>query len=97
MVTTWKHVMLLFTFEQLVKGGTTTNMKATIFYVLIKFGGFAKSQILEHLMCVGVDGTSTCQGVRSRIIILMETEQTFYLVKIHCMAHKTNLVIQAYP
>jgi hypothetical protein len=73
MVATWKHVLVLFTFKQLVEGGTTTNMKATIFYVLIKFGGFFKSQILGHLMCLGVDGTSTCQGVESRIITLMET------------------------
>jgi hypothetical protein len=97
MVTTWKHLLVLFTLEQLVKRGTTTNMKATIFCVLIKFGGFSKSQILERLMCLGVDGTSTCQGVRSRIIILMETEQTFHLIEIHCIAHKTNLVIQGYP
>jgi hypothetical protein len=73
MVATWKHVLVLFTLEQLVEGGTTTNMKATIFYVLIKFGGFFLSQILEHLMSLGVDGTSTCQGVRFRIITLMET------------------------
>jgi hypothetical protein len=39
---------------------------------LIKFGGFFENQIFEHLICLGVDGTSTCQGVRSRIIILME-------------------------
>jgi hypothetical protein len=72
MVATWKHVLVLFKLEQLVEGGTTTDMKATIFCVLIKYCGYSKSQNLEHLMCLGIYGTSTCQGVKSRIITLME-------------------------
>jgi hypothetical protein len=40
-------VHVLLTLEQLVKGGTTTNIKTIIFSTLMKFGGLFENQILE--------------------------------------------------
>ncbi len=45
-------------------------------------------------MCLGVDGVSTFQGVRSRVIALIKTQQTPFLIGIHCIAHRTNLEVQ---
>jgi hypothetical protein len=39
MVVAWKHVPILFTFEQLVEGGIAINIKAIIFFALMKFCG----------------------------------------------------------
>jgi hypothetical protein len=36
-VVDWKHVHALLTFEWLLQGGTISNIKTSIFYVLIKF------------------------------------------------------------
>ncbi len=41
-VVDWKHVHVLFTFEQLLEGGTITNIKVVIFYVLMKFSHISK-------------------------------------------------------
>jgi hypothetical protein len=37
----WKHVHVLFAFEQLLEGGTITNIKVVI-YVLMKFSHISK-------------------------------------------------------
>jgi len=36
-VVDWKHAHVLLTFEQLLEGGTITNIKAIFFTVLMKF------------------------------------------------------------
>jgi len=41
-VVDWKHVHLLLTFEQLLEGGTITNIKVVVFYVLMKFSHISK-------------------------------------------------------
>lgn len=40
------------------------------------------------------NGALRFQGVKYGIIVVMRTKQTPYLIEIHYMAHKTNLVIQ---
>jgi hypothetical protein len=63
MVVALKCVYVLFTFQWMVKGGTTTNIKAIIFFTLMKFGGLFKSKILKHIMWQGVNGALTFQGL----------------------------------
>jgi hypothetical protein len=46
-------------------------------------------------MFLRVDGVSmSFQGVKYGVITLMRTQQIPYLIKIHYMAHKTNLAMQ---
>ncbi len=68
----WKYVHILPTLEQLVEGGTTTNIKNIIFSTFMKFGGLFENQILECLMCLGVNCATTFQGVKYGVIILMK-------------------------
>jgi hypothetical protein len=42
-VVVWKCVHVLFTFDQLVEGGTTTNIKVVNFFVQMKFSGLFES------------------------------------------------------
>ncbi len=63
-----------------------------ILVVFITHGGLIYEQIFERPMCLGVDGVSTFQGVRSRITTLI-TQQTFFLIGIHCITHRTNLEV----
>jgi len=46
-------------------------------------------------MCLGINGASTFQGIRSGITTSMKTEQTPYFIGIHCTAHRMNLVVQS--
>jgi len=57
------------------------------------YGGMFQNQMVKHLVCLGVNGGSTFQGVRLKVIALMKMEQTPYLIGIHCMAHRTNHVV----
>jgi hypothetical protein len=68
-VVDWKHVHVLLTFEKLLEGGTTINIKAIIFYVLMKF-----SHISKCLMGLKINGASRGQY---GIIMLMKTKQVF--------------------
>jgi hypothetical protein len=56
-------------------------------------GGLSQNPIVEHLVCLGTNGASTFQGVRFEIIVLMRIEQAPYLIEIHCMSCKANLVM----
>ncbi len=91
----WKQVFIFLTLERLVEGGTIVNIKNVILVAFITYGGFINEQIFECLMCLRTDGVSTFQGVQSKVIALMKTQQTPFLIGIHCMTHKTNLVMQS--
>jgi hypothetical protein len=64
-----------------------------ILVVLITYGGLIDEHILKHFMYLRIDGVSMFQGVKSKIITLMRTEQTPFLIGIHCMIDGTNLVV----
>lgn len=86
LVATWKHIHVLFTLEQFVESGIATYIKVIIISTPMKFGGLFKNLISKCLICLGTSGTSTFQGVRSRVTILMRiNEQMFYFIRIHYM------------
>jgi hypothetical protein len=62
---------------------------------LMTFGGLINEQNVEHLLCLGTDDISTFQGVRSKVITLLRTQHAPYFTRIHCMAHRTNLIMQS--
>ncbi len=73
MVASWRHVLILLTFEHSIEGGTTTNIKSVILVALIMYGGLANEEIVEWVVCLGVDGVYMFQGVKFGIIVLMKT------------------------
>jgi len=46
-------------------------------------------------MCLGANGVSTFQGVKSRVIVLMKTQQAHFIIGIHYTPHKKNLMVQS--
>ncbi len=86
---------ILLTFECLIEGGIAINIIIVILQAFITYGGLTNYQIVEHVMFLRVDGVSIpFQMVKYGDITLMRTQQLPYLIKIHCMAHKTNLAMQ---
>ncbi len=63
MVGSWKWVSILLTPKQFIENETTINIKVVIFVALIKFGALFENQVTHQIMCLGVDSTSTFQGV----------------------------------
>jgi hypothetical protein len=52
-------------------------------------------KIVKQVVLLGVDGVSMFQGVKFGLIVLLKTQQAPYLIRIHCMAHQTNLAVQS--
>jgi hypothetical protein len=88
-------MFILFTLEHLVEGGAIANIKNVVLATLITYGGMINEQVFEHVMCLGVDGVFTFQGVRLGVTTLMRTQQTPFLIGIHFMAYRTNFVVQS--
>lgn len=58
----FKLLLILFTLKCLVESGTTTtNIKATICFVLLVYGGLFQGWIVECFFCLRIDGASTFQ------------------------------------
>jgi hypothetical protein len=51
----------------------------------ITYGGLTNEEISKQVLYLGIDGVSTFQGVKSRVIVLMRTQQTFYFIGIYYM------------
>jgi hypothetical protein len=46
----WKRVLILFTFERMVEGGTTINIKNVIMVVFIMCDGMANKEIVKWVV-----------------------------------------------
>jgi len=93
-VASWRWVPILFTFECLVESGIATNIKSVILVAFITMVVWPMKKLLNELL-LGVNGVSMFQGVKLGLIVLPKTQQAPYLIKIHCMANQTNLVVQS--
>jgi hypothetical protein len=63
----------LLTFEHSVEGGTITNIKNVILAAFIMYGGLTNEEIVEWVVCLGVDGIYMFQWVKFGVIVLMKT------------------------
>ncbi len=84
---------ILLTFESLIDGGTTANIKIMILVFFIMYGGLTNGQTIECVVCLGFNGISTFEAIRSRIIVLMRIQQVPYFIGIHPMVHRMNLTL----
>ncbi len=56
-----------------------------ILTIFITYGGLTNEEIAKWVVCLGMDGVSTFQGVRSRVIVLLKIEQTPYFIGFYYM------------
>jgi hypothetical protein len=56
-------------------------------------GGMLKDQIAQKLICFGADGVDVFQSTKSGVIKIKEN-YAHHSIKVHCMAHCTNLDVQ---
>jgi hypothetical protein len=61
---------ILLSFECL-EVGITINIKIMVLVVFITYGGLIDEQIVKCLVCLGLDGVSTFQGVRFDVTTLL--------------------------
>jgi hypothetical protein len=90
----WKRVPILLSLQRMVDGGGTDAVREMITSSLKFHGGLLESQIAKKLVSVGTDGVSTFQGSRNGVMVQLQKFKAPYLFGVHCMAHRTNLVVE---
>ncbi len=55
-----------------------------------------KEELATRLICFGVDGVNTFQGLRSIVTVQIQCQYAPFVTNVHCMAHETNLTIQTF-
>ncbi len=61
---------------------------------LVDFGGMNKTKMTNKLVCFGVYGMTTFQGVKFGVLIELMQKHIPFVSDVNNMAHHTNLVIQ---
>ncbi len=63
---------------------------------LLYYGGLSKTNMASKLIMFGVDGVLIFQGAKTNVIIQLKEKCTFFMFKVHCVAHQTDLTIQTF-
>jgi hypothetical protein len=57
-------------------------------------GGVPRNQIAEKLICFGANGVNVFQGTKSGVTKQIKENYAPHSIGVHCMSHRTNLVVQ---
>jgi hypothetical protein len=57
-------------------------------------GGVPRDQIAQKLICFGANGVNVFQGTKSGVTKQIKENYAPHSIGVHCMAHRTNLVVQ---
>ena len=90
----WKRVPILLCLQRLLDGQRADLVKETIVSALDLHGGVTEKDLSERLVCFGTDGDSVFQGCNTRVTVQLKSYNAPYMFGVHCMAHRTNLVVQ---
>jgi hypothetical protein len=78
----------------LVSGGTTNNLTKVIVDSVLQFGRLLKSNLASKFISFFADRVSVFQGVKNDVTTQLKEKFTPYMLGEHCVAHRTNLIIQ---
>jgi hypothetical protein len=81
----WKRIHIPFTLECVVEGGNANNLTTIIIQALMRQGGLIQEESMKRLISQGCHTARTFQ---------LKNKFVPYMMGQHCMAHRTNLVIQ---
>jgi hypothetical protein len=93
MVDFWIRVLILFCVEKIMDGSGSNNLIEVIMVALLKGGGLTKEDVAKKL-CFGVDVASIIQGGKTRVIKQIIETWVPLSMGVHCVAHRTKLVVQ---
>jgi hypothetical protein len=74
-------------------GSSVDNLTILIMISSMTQGDLKQKDLVSKLVCFCVDGVSTFQGFRLRMIVQIQRQYAPFVVSVHCMAHQTNLLI----
>jgi hypothetical protein len=81
----------------LVNGGITNNFKKVIVDNVFQYRGLLEFDLVSKLISFGANGILIFQGVKSGVTTQLKEKFSPYTLRVHCVAHWTNLAIQTLP
>jgi hypothetical protein len=91
-----KKVLIMLNLQHVVDGTTSDNLTSFIVKSLMEFGGLSETNLANKLFSFGVDRVTIFQGVKNGVITQIMQKHAPFVSGVHCMAHRTNLVVQTF-
>lgn len=75
-----------------IKGAIAINLTTMIKIFITKFGGLSNHYMAMKVVCLGPNGASTFQGIRTRVSTQLK-KYNFFCIPIHYVVHMINLLV----
>jgi hypothetical protein len=92
----WCYIPLLLNVKHAIFGSKVNSITLLIMNSLMTERGSQEEDLTTKMVCFGVDGVITFQGLRSRIIVQIQQQYAPFVIGVHCMAHQINLAVQTF-
>jgi hypothetical protein len=93
------HVYVVENFKRIsilvnlvLKGAIANNITTMIKIFITKFGGLSNHDMAMKVVCLGPNGASTIQGIRTNVSTQLK-KYNFFCIPIHYVVHMINLVV----
>jgi len=90
----WRKVPILLSLEHVVDHVGGENMTKLINGTLITRNALNKEKMMWKLVSFGIDGVVMFWDICINVTIHIQEKYVPYMLSVHCMAHRMNLVIQ---
>jgi hypothetical protein len=91
----WIRLPILVFVKRVIDGSCFKNLTKVIVATLLRGGGLMKKNMSKKFLCFGRDGVNVFQGGKTRITKQIKDSWAPFSMGVHCVAHRTNLVIQS--
>jgi hypothetical protein len=93
-VENWRKQPILLNLERVVDGNTSNNLIVIIICFLTNLGGLLVVDVANTVVCFGANGVIVFQGLKTCVTFqLIMNKHSHFIVGVHCMAHRCNLVV----
>jgi hypothetical protein len=90
----FSRISILLGLFRLVEGNGASVVKEAIVSCMSCHGGLTENVVAERMVSFGADGVSVFQGSRTGTTQQLKQKDAPFMIGVHCMAHRTNLVVE---
>lgn len=85
------------TLQQVSQGSNAKNLMQIIIDALLVYNGLFEFDLIAKFVYFDVDGMTTFEGNKIDIKVYLKEKHAPFMFNLHCVAHRTNLVVQTLP
>jgi hypothetical protein len=88
----YERKSVLVSLSRLLNGSGAEAVKKQILQEILIHAGLDATSLTRRLVCMGADGAAVFQGSRMGVMVQLIEQHAPFMLQIHCVAHRTNLV-----